>query len=430
MGRGAVGADFGAGWTEMMFRTWGLMIKQLSANVISALLCFFVAIFATTAHAQTSPQPTSATTTSGQAQVEQFASWWVGSFSNERQVNTDRMQREPDYPESVRLLRNMRVQRLNAPTIGPLVLYLEEIKTDQPDKAHRQRVMTFNWKPETSEIEVEQLFFSTELAYDRHFIPAGDVEKMKRSDFTRQTGCDLFFKWDASLARFKGGMRPRACQYDHPTSGPVYAEFDMILDADRLWYRDRSIKRGDGSIRGEIDGFSWLRFDRLATVPNLGGTDRISRNAMLALMPTTARMEGTWQGTFRRYDAAGALTETLASTVIVRFLEDGNAFDYSQTNITRAANGPEQRIESFGKWDIDRLRFSNAHLDGWALDVAQDPSGLTSIFMMNFKDGSGMTVSEIVSLSPDGRSRSRATQYLVGGKVVRRTLIDEVKVGP
>jgi hypothetical protein len=41
-----------------------------------------------------------------------------------------------------------------------------------------------------------------------------------------------------------------------------------------------------------------------------------------------------------------------------------------------------------------------------------------------------MTVSEIVSLSPDRRSRSRATQYLVGGKIVRRTLIDEVKVGP
>jgi hypothetical protein len=366
----------------------------------------------------------------GEAAVRQFTNWWVGSFSNERQINTDRIQNEPDYPESVRLLRNMRVQRLNAPAIGPLVLYLEEIKTDQPGKAHRQRVMTFNWKPETGEIEVEQLFFSTELAYDRHFILASDVEKMKRADFTRQPGCDLFFSWDSARQRFKGGMRARACQYDHPISGPVYAEFDMILDANRLWYRDRSIKRGDGTIRGEIDGFSWLRFDRLADTPSLANGDRISKRAMLALMPTMVRMEGRWEGTFRRYDANGALTQTLASTVIVRFLEDGNAFDYSQTNITRDGNSPEQRIESFGKWDVDRLRFSNARLDGWAMDVAGDPSGLTSIFIMNFKDGSGMTVSEIVSLSPDGRSRSRATQYLVDGKVARRTLIDEVKVGP
>jgi hypothetical protein len=322
----------------------------------------------------------------------------------------------------------LRVQRLNAPAIGPLVLYLEEIKTDQPDKAHRQRVMTFSWKPETNEIEVEQLFFSTELAYDRHFIPARDVEKMKRADFTRERGCDLFFKWDGTNRRYKGGMLPRACQYVHPTSGSVYAEFDMILDANRLWYRDRSIKLGDGSIRGEIDGFSWLRFDRLADVSSLNNGDRISKRAMLALMPTTARMEGTWSGTFRRYDAQGVLNQTLASTVIVRFLEDGNAFDYSQTNITRETGRSEQRIESFGKWDVDRLRFSNLRLEGWAKDVAEDPSGLTSVFVMNFKDGSGMTVSEIVSLSADGRSRSRATQYLVGGKVVRRTLIDEVKV--
>jgi hypothetical protein len=376
------------------------------------------------------PAAPSAQTLSGEPAIEQFARWWVGWFSNQRQITTDRIQNEPDYPESVRLLRNMRVQRLNAPAIGPLVLYLEEIKTDQPDKAHRQRVMTFNWKADTGEIEVEQLFFSTQLAYDRHFIPATDVAKMKRADFTRQTGCDLFFKWDPALNRFKGGMRARACQYDHPMSGPVYAEFDMILDANRIWYRDRSIKRGDGTIRGEIDGFSWLRFDRLADVSNLGGGDAISKRAMLALMPTTARMEGTWDGTFRRYDASGALTETLASTVVVRFLEDGNANDYSQTNITRTANGTEQRVESVGKWDIDRLRFSNARLEGWAKDVAEDPSALTSIFVMNFKDGSGMTVSEIVSLSPDGKTRSRATQYLVGGKVVRRTLIDETKRVP
>jgi hypothetical protein len=363
----------------------------------------------------------------GPDQVNLFARWWTGSFSNERQVNTDRLQNEPDYPESVRLLRNMRVQRLNAPAIGPLVLYLEEIKTDQPDKAHRQRVMTFNWKAETGEIEVEQLFFSTELAYDRHFIPAADVEKMKRADFTRERGCDLFFKWDEARQRFKGGMRPRACEYTHPTSGRVFAEFDMILDANRLWYRDRSIKLVDGSIRGEIDGFSWLRFDLLANAPVLANGDRITLDVMLSRMPTTARMAGTWEGTFRRYDSAGVLTETLASTVIVRFLEDGNAHDYSQTNITRTADGTEQRIESVGKWDVDRLRFSNQRLEGWAMDVAQDPSKLTSIFVMNFKDGSGMTVSEIVTLSPDGRSRSRATQYLVNGKIVRRTLIDEVK---
>jgi hypothetical protein len=254
------------------------------------------------------------------------------------------------------------------------------------------------------------------------------VEKMKRADFTRAPGCDLVFKWDSARTRFKGGMKPRACEYVHPGSGMVFAEFDMILDRHRLWYRDRSIKLADGSIRGEIDGFSWLRFDRLSDAPSLPGGDRISRAEMIRRMPLTARMEGTWTGLFRRYDAQGVLQDTLPSEITIRFLPDGEAFDYAQVNVLRPVGKAEQRIESFGKWDVDRLRFVNQRLEGWAQDIAADPSGLSSVFMMTYKDGSGMSVSEIVTLAPDGKSRMRATQYMVGGKIVRRTLIDETKV--
>jgi hypothetical protein len=47
---------------------------------------------------------------------------------------------------------------------------------------------------------------------------------------------------------------------------------------------------------------------------------------------------------------------------------------------------------------------------------------------MNYKDGSGMYVHEIVSVSSDGRYRARATQYLKEGRLVSRTLIDEEKI--
>lgn len=363
----------------------------------------------------------------GAAQIDLFADYWTGSFSNERQAAAERNGSNPGYPEAVRLTRDMRVRRLEAPAIGPDVLYLEEIKMDQPDKAHRQRVMTFDWHEERREIEVQQLFFSTELAYDRPFIPPEEVEKMRREDFALAMGCNLFFAWDEALQRFKGGMRPRQCEYEHPVSGPVYAEFDMILDRDQLWYRDRSIKIPDGDIRGEIDGFSWLRFDRLSRQPELGGGDRISREQMLRRMPVLARMEGVWDGQFRRVDASGELIEAVASRVIARFLPDGEAYDYHQVNITRPGEEGEQRIESWGKWDVDRLRFSNARLNGWAQDLAADESGLTAVFSMTFTDGSGLTVSEIVSLGEDGNSRMRATQYIRNGRIVRRTLIDETR---
>ena len=367
-------------------------------------------------------------TVSPEAQIERLAEYWTGAFSNDLQVASERSSLDPDYPEAIRLTRDIRVYRLDAAAIGHPALYLEEIKMDQPDKAHRQRVMTFVWHEDRGEIEVQQLFFSTELAYDRPFIPAEEVREMRREDFAQAPGCNLFFTWDEALQRFKGGMRPRQCEYEHPVSGPVYAEFDMILDRDRLWYRDRSMMIADGAIRGEIDGFSWLRFDRLSREPMLPGGDRISKEQMLRRMPVMARMEGVWEGEFRRVDSEGALIEAVPSRVIVRFLPDGEAYDYHQVNITRPGEEGEQRIESQGKWDVDRLRFSNARLNGWAQDLATDPSGLTSVFRMNFTDGSGLAVSEIVSLSEAGKRRMRATQYIRDGRIARRTLINEKRV--
>ena len=370
--------------------------------------------------------------TDGAELLETFANYWTGAFSNERQARAERLNREPDYPEAVRLVRDMRIHRLDAPAIGELVLFLEEVKTDRPQLAHRQRVMTLSWRESSGEIEVEQLFTSLDQAYDRPFMPPGEAERLSREDLFPVAECNLFFRWEPENARFKGGMRPRACRYEHPQSGPVYAEFDMVLDRHRLWYRDRSIKLEDGSIRGEIDGFSWLRFDRLSDLPVLPNGDRISRAELRRRIPLTAKMEGVWEGTFRRVDGNGEIMETLPSRITVRLLPDGEVYDYHQTNVLNPGSDDEQRIESFGKWDVDRLRFFNDRLEGWAKAVAADEAGRTSVFLMEFKDGSGLTVSEVVSFSPgDPDVRMRATQYMRDGRIVRRTLIDEIKVsGP
>ncbi len=375
------------------------------------------------------PLASSANDAEGAALLETFANYWTGAFSNERQALAERLNREPDYAEAVRLVRDMRVHRLDAPRIGEIVLFLEEVKTDRPKLAHRQRVMTLKWLESTGEIEVEQLFTSLEQAYDRPFMPPEGVANMSREDFFLVAECNLFFRWEPDKTRFKGGMRPQACRYEHPESGPVYAEFDMLLDRHRLWYRDRSIRLSDHSIRGEIDGFSWLRFDRLSDQPVLANGDRISRAQLRRRSPLTAKMEGVWEGTFRRVDHEGKVISTLPSRITVRLLPDGEVHDYHQTNILNPDSSEEQRIESYGKWDVDRLRFFNDRVDGWAKAVAADEAGQTSVFLMEFKDGSGLTVSEVVSFVPgDPDVRMRATQYMRDGRIVRRTLIDEIRV--
>ena len=393
---------------------------------------FSAAVVAATLLGAHWPSASRAVEADGPELLGRFAKYWTGAFSNERQARAERLNREPDYPEAVRLVRDMRVHRLNAPAIGDIVLFLEEVKADRPQLAHRQRVMTLLWRESTGEIEVEQLFPSLDQAYDRPLISPAEVEQLSREDLFPVAECNLFFRWEPEKQRFKGGMRPRACRYEHPQSGPVYAEFDMVLDRHRLWYRDRSIKVADGAVRGEIDGFSWLRFDRLSDRPVLANGDRISRAQLRRRMPLTAKMEGVWEGTFRRVGPKGEFIEALPSRIIVQLLPDGEAYDYRQINVLNPDGDEEQRIESYGKWDVDRLRFFNGRLEGWAKAVAADEAGQTAVFLMEFNDGSGLTVSEVVSFRPgDPDARMRATQYMREGRIVRRTLIDEIKVsGP
>lgn len=175
--------------------------------------------------------------------------------------------------------------------------------------------------------------------------------------------------------------------------------------------------------RPAVDGFFETRLaDHLIGLVEPKETRTSGRARMVA------QMQGVWKGSFRRYDAQGVLVETLPSEVQVRFPEGGKPHDYHQTNILRMADGKEQRIETHGKWDGDTLRFSNPRVDGWFKSLDVDASGLNSVLFMAFKDGSGLTVSEIITLSPDGKQRMRAAQYVIGGKIVRRSLIDETRL--
>lgn len=136
-----------------------------------------------------------------------------------------------------------------------------------------------------------------------------------------------------------------------------------------------------------------------------------------------------WEGRFRRFDAEGKLEAEFPSRIEASFDPLANP-PYTQTNTYRFKDGRTQVIESSGEWDGTKLVFDNDRIEGWSadLDETQDPMGRSSMLYLKFKDGSGMYMYEIITLSDDGNQRARMAQYLVDGKVVRRTLIDEALV--
>jgi hypothetical protein len=341
--------------------------------------------------------------------IAEIAERWRGEFDNHAQVRANVERGGPQGAELTREKREMQVVRLDAPQIGRTVLYFEEYRGTQPGTAHRQRVVSLVFDPKMRQVRAEQYFFREGPAYDRKPLAAAKVAKMQPTDFRRQPNCDLYFTWEAANKRYRGAMLPRTCVYEHEIDGWVYAEFEMLLYPEELWYRDRSMRVMNGTIRGEVDGFSWLLFTR-------------------SKLPEVARQQGVWRGMFRRYDADGKLTSEFPSEIIARVVNRDGKQVYHQTNTYRPSNAPQQVIQSFGEIRDGRIWFSNERLEGWSADIAGDPSGRGSVIVMNYKDGSGTYVYEIVTRSDDGRRRSRATQYFKGGKLERRTLIDEEKI--
>jgi hypothetical protein len=359
------------------------------------------------------PTLATASATPTEAAIEEIARRWAGEFDNYRQVRANIERGSPIAPELTRERRELSVRRLDAPQLGKTVLYLEEMRAAAPGIAHRQRVMTLAIDPDSGQVRAEQWFFKAGPTYDRKPLEPAAVARLSRTDFRRVPECDLYFVHEAALDRYRGSMQPRACEYDHEVDGRVYAEFDILLHADQLWYRDRSLRVRDGSIRGEIDGFSWLLFDRRSQPPAL---------------PSIATQQGVWRGVFRRYDPSGKLLAEFPSEIVARIRLEGTRLVYHQTNIYRPAGAPLQRIESYGEVRDGRVWFANERLEGWSMDIPGDASGRGAVLVMTYKDGSGQSVYEIITRSADGTRRSRATQYFADGRLLRRTLIDEEKV--
>lgn len=352
---------------------------------------------------------------------------WQGEFDNGRQVAASLARGGPAAPELPRERRWLSVQRLEAPQLGEAVLYLQEFRASQPELAQRQRVLALVWEEERQAVRAQQLFFASGPTYDRPPLAAEQVAALPPEAFVRHPGCDLFFRWEGEQGRWRGAMLPGACRYCHPGDGEVTAEYEMLLQEGQLWYRDRSLRVADGTVRGEIHGFSWLLFDRQPSE-----TPRPDLQALGGLPPGLVAQQGVWRGTFRRYDASGACYDRFTSTIVVRLKERAGQVTYHQSNHYRWSDGSEQAFDSEGEIREGRIWFHNGQLEGWAMELPEgggtgDGSSASLLRMWSREPGGAQSL-ELIQVSPDGRRRHRLFQSVRAGEVLRRTAIDEEKL--
>ncbi|MFN9637005.1 MAG: CpcT/CpeT family chromophore lyase, partial [Synechococcaceae cyanobacterium] len=145
-----------------------------------------------------------------QQQIEAILALWQGRFDNSRQVAATLARGGAPAPELTRERRRLEVQRLEAPQLGAVVLYLQEFRASRPEVAQRQRVLTLVWDGAAGAVRAEQWFFAEGPTYDRPPLAPAAVAGLAPAAFQRQPGCDLFFTHAPELGSWRGAMRPGA----------------------------------------------------------------------------------------------------------------------------------------------------------------------------------------------------------------------------
>ncbi|MEO3889810.1 hypothetical protein [Nonomuraea sp. B5E05] len=141
-------------------------------------------------------------------------------------------------------------------------------------------------------------------------------------------------------------------------------------------------------------------------------------------MPLLARHEGRWEGEYVHVDPGGAVLDRHRVEMTCAIVGDAA---YHQTNRYTWDDGRVEVHEFPGRhlgggrcgFDTDRLKG-----EFWELDES------TIYLRWQFKaEGENLRLFELIVLSETGDTRSRAWQWIRDGVCVRRTLINERRVG-
>lgn len=169
--------------------------------------------------------------------------WFAGEFDNEEQrwFENDPRAAVPEDEREIRVHTTHR--RIDMPTLGEHVFYVEEYRDNDPAKVFRQRLVTFSARGESATIEMRQGFFSNAQA-----LVGAAREPSKLADLTAEDvrfmndidpSSDCTVHWRRVGAQFHGAMAPKKCVFGEGEKRR-YSIHNLVLSEDHYWREDGS----------------------------------------------------------------------------------------------------------------------------------------------------------------------------------------------
>lgn len=182
-------------------------------------------------------------------QLDELVSWWLGEYDNHEQIVRQSGGGLSDAVFEPHFRIHGHYVRVDLPSLGEHVLYIEEYKNGDPDDLYRIRLLSLVASPPDNGI-VGQLYtppdpLSFKGTYREPEMLGDDVVKAwKKLD----ASCQLVIEY--RNGRYVGSMREKTCRVDTTRgSGDKdgYFDYEFSVGPDSYWFRDAVRRLKDDS---------------------------------------------------------------------------------------------------------------------------------------------------------------------------------------
>ena len=180
-----------------------------------------------------------------------FASWFEGRFDNFAQYYDDK-ENKAEFPhENIHSI----FKRIDLPSIGKEVFYVQQYLDGDETKVYRQRLYVMAPDKGEKALKLTIYNFDDEKKYrDSHLDPA-KLSGLTMANLTTTTGCEVYWKLEASKDKFAGYMRKDACKVASKRLGKtIIITDDLFLTKDEIWINDQAKDEQGGYVFGNKSG--------------------------------------------------------------------------------------------------------------------------------------------------------------------------------
>lgn len=191
-------------------------------------------------------------------QLDELAEWWAGEYDNNEQIvrQSGGGLAEPVFEPHFRI--HSHFVRVELPSLGEHVFYIEEYKNNDPDNLYRIRLMSLRISVQDNGI-VGTLYAPPDASdlIGTHRNAEEITEQQAKQWRKFSSGCELVIEF--FNGRYVGGMRDEACRVETVRgsgSKDGYFDYEFSVGPASYWFRDAIRRLDSGEITWQLGGDS------------------------------------------------------------------------------------------------------------------------------------------------------------------------------